>query len=208
MAGILIWGLSLGFGLALLILTAAAHQVALNAFITALLFLNIAVIAQRDFESAAKSAAGSFELAAAGARYSGLIWTFAALALSTIYWSVLDWPAGNAWTGYLAAGAIFCLAFGNLCTSRAAYEIGPQRILSLARLLGFMQVSAALAAICALVWTGKLGSVAADWVANSIVLFAAAALAITSAIHILACSRRLEGAERQPEPHGRPALSA
>lgn len=195
MAGILIWGLSLGFGLALLILTAGAHYVALNAFVTALLFLNVAILAQRDFATTAAGDAGSFELAAAGARYSGLIWSFAALAICAIYWTVLDWPIGSAWTGYLSAGAIFCLAFGNLCTSTAAHEIGPQRILSLSRLLGFMQVSAALTAICALVWTSKLGSVTADWAANSIMLFGAAALAITSAIHIVACGRRLEATE-------------
>ena len=186
MAAILIWLITIGVGLVLLVVTAALKKLAFEAFVCALISINFAILALREHEPPVMSRRQQLSLLATNAGYLGFNWLWMSLAIIVLHLPKirLDGAMGFA-TGGLAA-ATLCLCFARLIEKAAAEQ--PERIESFLRLAGFMalvQLIGAFVTLTVLIAHSVNASARFDWPSLNVIAFSTVALAIISARALL-----------------------
>jgi hypothetical protein len=179
MAAIVIWCVTVGVGLCLLVVTAALKKLAFNAFICALISINFCIMVLREHERPTTRPGQLLELMAVNARYQGCNWLWMSLALLALH------PiSGGATTGYALGGlaaAVLCLCFGTLI--RRALVDHPERVgrfLGLAWFMAFAQVVGAGVTIAGLVTVSMGPGDRLDWPSLNVIAFSSVALAVIS----------------------------
>lgn len=196
-----VWILALTIGISVHAVTAATPSVELHALLSAMISLIIAVLAVRDNERMPGSQGEIFALAATNARYMAVVWGWAAVTITLTYASVLHWPDWWHYAMPISGAAVLYLCFANI-VEKGTQSTTAVRALTLARFLAIVQLVGALSIIVGLIAGGKLavvsgpsaGNLARDWAANDIFAFAAAALAVISAVALRSYSRALDRA--------------
>ena len=187
MAAVLVWMVTVGIGLGLLVLTAALHKLAFNAFVCALISINFCIMVLREHDQRITSRGQLLEQMAVNARYLGCNWLWMSLAILAMHL-----PSGsfNGVTGYALGGlsaATLCLCFSRLI-SRAVIQY-PERIGNFLRLAGFMAlaqlVGAGVTVVDLIVHSMGAGA-RFDWPSLNVIAFSTVALAVISGRALLA----------------------
>jgi hypothetical protein len=186
MAALMIWLVTVGVGLGLLVVTAALHKLALNAFICALISINFCIMVLREHEQRITSRGQLLQLMATNARYQGCNWLWMSLAILAMR---LPGLAFNGATNYALGG----LAASTLCLCAASLIRGalvkhPERIENLLRITGFLALSQLVGA--AVIIVGLIGhsmeaGARVDWPSLNVIAFSTVALAVISARALL-----------------------
>lgn len=180
------WMMSIAISVCLLVITAAAgaYDQAMahaNLLVAALVSIAMALLALRDTRQLLKGGASDMIVAGSLMRFMGLIWAWAALAISVTYGpGFLSW---SSWWQYFIG---FVLLSG-LClfVSRLLCEAeGPdEKLLKTAQYIGGATLFAMVTSI-AVFGTNRLAAVptleADSWAATNVLLFGAIALAAVS----------------------------
>lgn len=192
MSSVSAWIISLALGLCAVIITAGAHQPMLNLFATGLVCVAFASMAIRENRSLLASNAASSEVAASTARYIGLVWAWAAIAIFVIYVLVFEgrWPEW--WQFFLSftAAAIGSIIFANMLSRDASAGKQDDAVMSIGRVLLIIQVIGVALGIVSMFVDGKFPRETShgDWVACNIFFFGGLAIASICA-NALASSR-------------------
>jgi hypothetical protein len=192
MAAIVIWMVTVGVGLGLLVVTAALKKLAFNAFICALISINFCIMVLREHERRITLPGELLELMAVNARYQGCNWLWMSLALLALHPMSLSSTTGYALGGL--AASVLCLCFGTLI--RRAMIDHPERLDRFLRLAGFMafaQVVGAAATVAGLVTLVMEADVRMDWPSLNVIAFSTVALAVISARALLALTTGVPG---------------
>jgi hypothetical protein len=184
------WSLSLITSIVVLVLSAAmrdggVHMAYAHLAIAAAVSISFALIYVRESESLRMTGARQSILDATAARFSGIVWTWGALALSVTYGSgILVW---REWMTFFVATFILaglCFVVSDLLRKDADKPTDDATMLKVARYLTIGQFLCMLAVMVGLVVDGKmtryLNPRYADWAANNIFFFGALALAAIS----------------------------
>jgi hypothetical protein len=199
MIDLLIWTLSLGLGLGLLAFTEAYDLYALNTLIAMAVSGNLIALALRGMDRELPHVSLACIRVADAIGLLAAVWTWLAVANTVLVVDVYGFFDSTARIGGFAAAAILCASVAVLmrhAAARAGAE-GPagtqrlRRMLRLTLLLAAMQVMAALALATALVASGLLGRIAADWSGNTVLFFGAVALAAIAAQAVMTIDRAL-----------------
>ncbi len=210
MAAIVIWVVTVGVGLGLLIVTAALKKLAFNAFICALISINFCIMVLREHERRTATPGELLMLMASNARYQGCNWLWMSLALLALHPTSMGATTGYALGGL--AASVLCLCFGTLI--RRALVDHPERVGNFLRIAGFMafaQVVGAAATIVGLISLAMNADVHLDWPSLNVIAFSTVALAVISARALLSLAT---GVPAQPveapsaRPHGAVAAPA
>jgi hypothetical protein len=184
------WSLSLITSVVVLVLSAAmrdggVHMAYAHFAISAAVSISFALIYVRECENMRMAGARQSMLDATAARFSGIVWTWGALALSVTYGSgILVWREWMTFfiTSIVLAGA--CFVMSDLLRKDAVKPADDVTMLKVARYLTIGQFLCMLAVMVGLVIDGKmtryLNPRFADWAANNIFFFGALALAAIS----------------------------
>ena len=92
MISMIIWVLALAGSIAAICLTVALDAQNAHLAATALASFGIVAAAVNDHRTAQISGASRYTLAAAAARYTGLLWAWSAISAYVVYAFLLDWP--------------------------------------------------------------------------------------------------------------------
>jgi hypothetical protein len=206
MAIIIIWVATAAIGLGLLVVTAATKKLAFNAFICALISVNLCIMMLREHEKRIANPGELLTLLALNARYQGCNWLWMSLALLALHPTTMSATAGYALGGL--AAAVLCLCFGTLI--RRALADHPQRIDNFLRLAGFMafaQVVGAAATIAGLVMLVMEADVRMDWPSLNVIAFSTVALAVIGSRALLSLATGVDG-QPTPVPGAKAASSA
>lgn len=193
MSSLTAWLISLTLGLCAVIITAGAQQPFLNLLATGLVSAAFASMAIR--ENLALQSAGEDKTIIAGstARYIGLVWAWAAIALLVIYALVFEnaWPEW--WQFFLsfATAAVGCIIFANMMERDAQAGKEDDAVMGVGRLLVKIQLVGVAVGIVSLFVDGKFprDTAHADWAACNIFFFGGLAVAAICA-NALSSSRR------------------
>jgi len=196
MAAIVIWVVTVGVGLGLLVVTAVLKKLAFNAFICALISINFCIMALREHERRITVPGELLELLAVNARLQGCNWLWMSLALLALQPISVSGSAGFALGGL--AAAILCLCFGSLI--RRAILDHPERIGRFLRLAGFMalaQVVGAVATIAEVMSLSMTAGARLDWPSLNVIAFSTVALAVISTRALLSLATGVEARPTQ-----------
>ncbi len=196
MAAIVIWVVTVGVGLGLLIVTAAMKKLAFNAFICALISINFCILVLREHERRITMPGELLELMAVNARYQGCNWLWMSLAVLALHPMSASGTTGYALGGL--AAAVLCLCFGTLI--RRALVDHPERVGRFLRLAGFMslaQVVGAGVTVVSLISDAMGAGVRFDWPSLNVIAFSTVALAVISTRALLSLAT---GVEARPTP--------
>lgn len=193
MSSLTAWFISLTLGLCAVIVTAGAQQPFLNLIATGLVSAAFASMAIR--ENLALTGGGEDKTIVAGstARYIGLVWAWAAIALLVIYALVFEnsWPEW--WQFFLsfATAAVGCIIFANMMERDAQSGKEDDAVMGVGRLLVKIQLVGVAVGIVSLFVDGKFprDTANADWAACNIFFFGGLAVAAICA-NALSSSRR------------------
>ena len=184
------WSVSMITSVVVLVLSAAmrdggVHMAYAHMAISAAVSISFALIYVRENESIRMAGAKQAELDANAARFSGIVWAWAALALTVTYGTgLLVWREWLIFTIACVVLAGLCLIFGDLLRRDMARGNEDQTMLRLGRYLTMLQFGAMLLTMVGLVLDGKmtryLNPRFTDWAANDIFFFGALALAAIS----------------------------
>jgi len=187
----IIWTLAIGASVALLVVTATGRGAGLNLAyahmaVAAAMALIFALVAIREMRAAAGRGAARSEIAATAARYSGLVYTWGALALAVMYGTkLLEW---REWLSFLIA---FMVAAGLSLFLSATFNKDREQgredaaMLKISRYLAMVQLVGMIAVAIGLVVDGKMTRFLTplrhgDWAANNVFFFGAIAVAAIS----------------------------
>ena len=204
MAAIVIWMVTVGVGIGLLIVTAALKKLAFNAFICALISINFCIMVLREHERRITMPGELLELMAVNARYQGCNWLWMSLAVLALHPTSMSSTTGYALGGL--AAAVLCLCFGTLM--RRALVDHPERVGNFLRLAGFMalaQLVGAAATVAGLISHSMAAGVRFDWPSLNVIAFSTVALAVISARALLSLAT---GVEKKSQPAAGAAPSA
>jgi len=211
MAAILIWLATISIGLLLIALTAALNNLALNAFLCALISLNFVILAMREHERQVTQPFQKLEVLAMNARYVGCNWAWMSLAVIVMHLRQFAFTGPMEFaTGGLVA-ALISLGFARLIMRAAAAR--PERIGRLLKLCGMMSSTQLVGAfmLLALLLARSLGQgTRYDWPSVNVIAFGTVALAILTARALVALATPLSagGAGVRPLPvYAKPKLS-
>ncbi|MEM9029030.1 MAG: hypothetical protein AAGC70_11735 [Pseudomonadota bacterium] len=189
-----IWTLTIGVSVALLIVTAAARGVDVTygyvhmglAFGVALV---MALTAIREVQALERGGASPTVRSATLARYMALVWIWGALALAATYLpAILTWKEWAAFFGVFAVLGGVSMFLSWRLSDPATATISGASLYSISRYLAMGQFIGMLIVMIGLVIDGKMTRFLADqapgwqdWAANNYFFFGAMALAIISA---------------------------
>lgn len=186
------WIISLTLGLCAVIVTAGAHQPFLNLLATGLVSAAFASLAIRENRAFLAEGENKSVVAASTARYIGLVWAWAALALLVIYALVFENQWKEWWQFFLsfATAAVGCLIFSNMLERDADAGKQDDAVMGVGRLLVKVQLVGIAVGIISLFVDGKFprDTVHPDWAACNIFFFGGIAVAAICA-NALASSR-------------------
>ena len=184
------WSLSMISSVVVLILSAAmrdggVHMAYAHMAIAAAVSISFALIYVRETEAMRMEGATQGEIDASGARYSCIVWAWAALGLASTYGTgILVW---HEWLTYVIACVVaagVCMFVGDQLRKDARKAVADQTMLRIGRYLTLIQFVIALLIMVGLVLDGKMTRYLtpryADWAANNIFFFGALALAAIS----------------------------
>ncbi|MEZ5844520.1 MAG: hypothetical protein R3D27_12425 [Hyphomicrobiaceae bacterium] len=191
----IIWSMAIAVSVALLVVTATGRGAGLNLAyanmaVAAAMALIFALVAIREMRGAGARGAARSEVAATAARYSGLVYTWGALALAVLYGTrLLEW---REWLSFLIA---FMVAAGLSLFLSATFNKDRERgredeaMLKIARYLAIVQLVGMFAVAVGLVIDGKMTRFLTparygDWAANNVFFFGAIAVAAISLMAI------------------------
>ena len=206
MAAIVIWLVTVGVGLALLIVTAATKKLAFNAFICALISINFCIMVLREHERRITMPGELLELMAVNARFQGCNWLWMSLAVLVLHPMSVSSTTGYALGGL--AASVLCLCFGTLM--RRALVDHPERVNNFLRLAGFMslaQLVGAAATVFGLITHAMNAGVRFDWPSLNVIAFSTVALAVISARALFSLATGVEARPGQTAGGG-PAAPA
>lgn len=181
MSSLTAWIISLTLGLCAVIVTAGAHQPFLNLLATGLVSAAFASMAIRENRALIADGADKNVIAASTARYIGLVWAWAAIALLVIYALVFenDWPEW--WQFFLsfATAAVGCIIFSNMMERDAADGKEDDAVMGVGRLLVKIQLVGIAVGVISLFVDGKFPreTTNPDWAACNIFFFGGIAIA-------------------------------
>lgn len=184
------WSLSMITSVVVLILSAAmrdggVHMAYAHMAISAAVSISFALIYVRETEAMRMAGAKQSEIDASGARFSCIVWAWAALALASTYGTgILVW---HEWLTFVIACVVaagISMAVGDMLRKDAAKGSDDQTMVRIGRYLTLIQFVVALLIMVGLVLDGKMTRYLtpryADWAANNIFFFGALALAAIS----------------------------
>ncbi len=195
MAAILIWIVTVGIGLGLLIITAALHKVAFNAFICALISINFCILVLRQHDRRITSRGQLLDLMATNVRFAGCNWLWMSLAILAMH---LPGGSYNGVTSYALGGlaaAALCLCSASLIARAVSQH--PERIGNLLRITAFMafaQLVGAAVTVIGLIAHSLGAGARFDWPSLNVIAFSTVALAVISARGLLALGSGVPGA--------------
>lgn len=184
------WSLSIILSVVVLILSAAmrdggVHMAYAHMAIAAAVSISFALIYVRESEDLRMTGAKQGALDANAARYSGIVYAWAALALASTYGTgILVW---REWLTFFIALIVLTglsFVFGDLLRKDAQKGTDDASMLKLGRYLTMIQFGCMLATMVGLVLDGKMGRYVnpryTEWAATNIFFFGALALAAIS----------------------------
>lgn len=192
MSSIAAWMISLTLGLCAVIITAGANQPLLNLLATGLVSAAFAILAIRENRTLVAEGEAKSVIAGSTARYIGLVWSWAAVAILVIY-LVFEktWPEW--WHFFLsfATAAVGCIIFANMLARDADEGKQDESVMGLGRLLVKVQLIGMSVGVISLFIDGKFPreTTHPDWAACNIFFFGGIAIAAICA-NALASSRR------------------
>jgi positive regulator of sigma E activity len=195
MSSLVIWMFALTISLCTTILSAAAGVPSLHLGVTAIVSLAIAIVAVQAYRELAAERTSRSALAANTARYTGLVWIWAGIAIFVTYNYILsNW---REWWQF-SAGTLFvgclCLTLAVMFQRDADEGHDDESILKVARLLNVIQIVGMLLAVIGLVADHKfdfgMSAARPDWAANNIFFFGALAIACIGA-HSIASDKKI-----------------
>jgi hypothetical protein len=146
------------------------------------------LLAMRDRQSLAASGASPSRIAAATARYMGIVWLWGAVSLFVVYVFILTW---HEWWQFFAAFAVvgaLCLGYASLLERDAKAGRDDETMLALGRYMAIGQLVGMVVTVIGLgidpdkefYWPAD-----GDWAGNIIFLFGALALLVITAHALL-----------------------
>jgi hypothetical protein len=192
MAALVIWMFAFTISICVAMFAVALDQHIAHMSITALVTLTIAIVGVQTHRRLAAAGANRSALAANTARFSGLIWIWAGVAMLVIYSFILVWRESLVFfLGLMIVGTL-CLALARMFERDGDAGREDETMLGIARTLNALQVGGMLIAMVGLIADGKFGLVDAlvrpDWAANNIFFFGAFGVAALG-IHAIASER-------------------
>jgi hypothetical protein len=109
MLSMVIWVLALAGSIAAICMTVAMDAHGAHVGAMALITLGLLAAAVSEHRSAEVEGASSYKLAAAGARYLGLIWAWSTIATYVVYAFILDWAQWVPTVMAMLVGCVMCL---------------------------------------------------------------------------------------------------
>ena len=181
-SSLFVWMMALTISICITILSAAAGQPSLHMSVTALVTLAIAIVAVQTYRRLTLTAPGRSMLAAHTARYTGLVWLWAGIAIFVTYNFILsNWREWWQFSIGLMVVGMMCLILAVMFERDAGENNEDESILKVARLLNVIQIVGMLVAAIGLVadhkFTFGLSAARPDWAANNIFFFGALAIA-------------------------------
>ena len=184
MLAMLIWVIGFAFSISVLALTAGGNAQSLHLTICAVIALAIAFSAAIEIGKAQSVGQSRSIIAAAVARYMGLLWAWSAVAISVTYALVLSWVNWLPIFLILMLGSSTCLFVARILDREAVAKAPDQRIINLVRFVAWSKFGATCLAIGGLLAAGKLGPDGfggqSRWAAMNILLCTAIGLAVIS----------------------------
>lgn len=186
---LMIWMGTLTVSICAVILSAAAGAPEIFMAVTAIISLFIALFAISQLRSLEAEGGSQSALAAASARFMGLVWTWGALALLVSYYFILEW--WREWWHFLLAFAfvaVLSLFFASTMQRDADAKRDDKTLLKLGRYLTIAQLVGTIAAVAGLLIDPDkqfLNAERLDWAATNIFFFGALALAAISAYALM-----------------------
>ena len=194
MTSLIVWMLAFTISICVSILTAAARIPSVHMGVTALVTLAIAIVAVQAFRQLAVSGVSRSALAATTARFIGLVWIWAGVAILFTYQYILVWREWWQFSGGLLLVGGLCFMLSMVLQRDAAEGHDDENVLKVSRLLNVVQIVGMLAAIIGLVADHKFSfagaTVRSDWAANNIFFFGALAVACIG-VNAIASEARL-----------------
>jgi hypothetical protein len=195
MSSLVIWMSALTISLCATLLSAAAGLPPVHMGVTAVVTLAIAIVAVQADRELAATRPNRSALAANTARYIGLVWIWAGVAIIVTYNFIL--PNWREWwqfsAGTLLVGCM-CLILAAMFQRDADLGRDDENILKVARLLNVIQIVGMLVAAIGLVADHKFdfgaSAARADWAANNIFFFGALAIA-SIGVHSIASDKKV-----------------
>ena len=205
MSSLIVWMLALTISLCATILSAAANVPHVHMAVTAIVTLAIAIVAVQAHRGLASTHASRSALAANTARFIGLVWLWAGIAIIFTYNFVFtdwrEWPQFSA--GLIIIGCM-CMTLAVMFQRDADEGRDDESILKVSRLLNVIQIVGMLIAAIGLVADHKFDFGATtsrvDWAANNIFFFGALAIAGIG-VHALAAEQKSAAAGDQAVSH-------
>lgn len=181
------WSLSIITSVVVLVLSAAmreggVHMAYAHMAISAAVSISFALIFVRENEAMRMAGGKQAELDANAARFSGIVWAWAALALTATYGTgLLVWREWALFAVMCVVLAGLNTVFADLLRKDAAKPEADQTMLRLGRYLTMIQLGCMLLTLVGLALDGKMNRYNdprhTDWAANNIFFFGALALA-------------------------------
>ncbi len=185
-----VWTLSIGFSVALLIVTAASRgldvsyaymHMAISAIMVTVITISALTSARRE----AEQGLGPIKISAGLAKHMGLVWAWGALALAATYATgIVSWKE---WPGFLSA--FTCLAGLSLfMANRLSDGENAETWFKVSRWMALGQMIGMIVVVLGLLQQGKMTRFLEtqplgwqDWAANNYFFFGAIGLAVISA---------------------------
>ena len=194
MSSLIVWMLALTVSLCATILSAAAGVPHVHMAVTGIVTLAIAIVAVQAHRGLASTNASRSALAASTARFIGLVWLWAGIAIVFTYNFVFahwhEWPQFSA--GLMIIGCM-CMTLSVMFQRDADEGRDDESILKVSRLLNVIQIVGMLIAAIGLVADHKFdfgaSTARVDWAANNIFFFGALAIACIG-VHAIAAEQK------------------
>ena len=184
MLAMLIWVVGFAISISILALTAGANLQSLHLTICAVISLAIAFSATMEMSKAQAAGQNRSQVAAAIARYMGLLWSWSAVAIAVTYALVLSWVNWLPIFMILMLGAGTCLFVARILDRESVATAPDARIISLVRFVAWSKFGATCLTIGGLLAAGKLGADGfggqSRWAAMNIMLCTAIGLSLIS----------------------------
>jgi hypothetical protein len=192
MAALVIWMFAFTISICVAMVAAAQDQHIAHMSVTALVTLTIAIVGVQSHRRLAAAGTNRSALAANTARFSGLIWIWAGVAMLVIYSFILVWRESVVFfVGLMIVGTL-CVGLARVFERDASAGRDDETMLGIGRTLNLLQVAGMLIAMVGLIADGKFGLIDAlarpDWAANNIFFFGAFGVAALG-IHAMTSER-------------------
>lgn len=204
-SSLFVWMMALTISMSVTILSAAAHMPSVHMSMTALVTLAIAIVAVQTYRQLAATTPNRSALAANTARYTGLVWLWAGIAIFVTYNFILkNWPEWWQFSTGLMIVGIMCMILAGMFQRDADEGNEDESILKVARLLNMIQIVGMLIAAIGLVADHKfdfgMSAARPDWAANNIFFFGALAVACIG-VHAIASDNKITQAGGRQGAH-------